>query len=638
MISGLVQQSRHRLRQWVLDPQVQRFGRLALHGLAGFCLSAASLEQGALPLAMGLVWACRGGAAILAALGGCLGYGVFWGQAGLQGLWWTGLSLVGVLALGDRRITREVPLLVPSIGMLILSAVGLGFQLLAADTTSVTLFLLRVALGGAAPWLFWSVRQKQDPVLRWLSWGLAALALAQIAPIHWLGLGFVTVGLMSVSSTFPCAAITGLALDLSQVTPVPMTAVAVLSWLLRFLPVLPGYVRGIAPGVIGLLLMRVTGVWDWYVLPGLLLGGVIGICLPAGRSALYRRGETGTAQVHLEMAAGVLAQTQQLLIQTQNPPVDTDALLKRAAEYACTGCSARSACRDAAKLGQLSGELLYKPLLSTLELPIRCRKSGRFLSQLQGAQEQLRAIRADRERQREYRTALVQQYGFLSQYLQSLSDTLGKREPYRENAFEPVIRIYGNRPREDNGDRCLHFSGSFGKHYIILCDGMGTGLGAVQAGKHAAQLLRQMLGCGFPPEHALESLNSLCALGERAGAVTVDLAQICLQSGKVTLYKWGAPASYLVSRDSTEKLGDTTIPPGLSTADTCQGICGGILRKEQMLVMVSDGLDAARVLPICRENSWHTPQELAGELLETAGGEGQDDATVVTVQLLSAKP
>ena len=637
MISGLVQQSRHRLRRWVLDPRVQRCGRLALYAVAGFCLSAASLEQGALPLVMGLVWACRGAAAVLAAAGGCLGYGLFWGQAGQQGLWWTGLSLTGVLLLGDRRITREVPLLVPSLGMLIPSAVGLGFQIWAGDTTAISLYLMRVALGGAAPWLFWKVRQQQDPISKWICGGLVSLALAQIAPVSWLGLGFMAVGAAGVGSAFPCAALVGLGVDLSGVSAVSMIAVAVLSWLVCLFSKIPRHIRGLAPGIIGILLMRISGTWDLAVLPGLFLGGMLGAFLPVmGKRDTYR-GETGAAQVHLEMAAGVLAQTQQILLETETAAVDTDALLRRAAECACSGCAARSSCRDAAKLRQLSGDLLQKPLLRLEELPIRCKKSGRFLNQLHNAQEQLRSIRADRQRQQEYRAAVVQQYGFLSRYLQDLSDTLARKETYRELTYTPVVQIYGNRRQADNADRCLHFSGSRGKYYIILCDGMGKGLGAVQAGKHAAELLQKMLCCGFPAVYALRSLNSLCALGERAGVVTVDMAEICLYSKQVTLYKWGAAASYLVSRRGAEKLGEITAPPGISVDGAGEDRCHLTLRREQMLVLVSDGLEAGKVLQICRGTSWLTAGGLAKELLGNATGEDQDDATVVTVQLIPAK-
>ena len=103
--------------------------------------------------------------------------------------------------------------------------------------------------------------------------------------------------------------------------------------------------------------------------------------------------------------------------------------------------------------------------------------------------------------------------------------------------------------------------------FAILCDGMGTGMGAVQEGRTAVSMLRRLLTAGYPAEHALQSLNSLCALRERAGAVTVDLLELELDTGKASLYKWGAAPSYLVRRSGTEKLGSATPPPGLSVTD-----------------------------------------------------------------------
>ena len=103
-----------------------------------------------------------------------------------------------------------------------------------------------------------------------------------------------------------------------------------------------------------------------------------------------------------------------------------------------------------------------------------------------------------------------------------------ERDTGREPAFQPLVTVYGNRRQADSGDRCGEFPGQGNTYYIILCDGMGTGPGAVQEGKQAAGLLRSLLRSGFPAEEALQSLNSLCALRERAGAVTVDLAKVCL--------------------------------------------------------------------------------------------------------------
>ena len=179
----------------------------------------------------------------------------------------------------------------------------------------------------------------------------------------------------------------------------------------------------------------------------------------------------------------------------------------------------------------------------------------------------------------------------------------------------------------------MDFSGVQNKYYIILCDGMGTGPGAVQEGRSAGILLRRMLVSGFPAEHALESLNSICVLRDRAAAVTVDLTEISLDTGKVTVYKWGSPASFLVGGGSVEKLGACTAPPGLMAVGGCQSRCSVTMGKSQTLLMVSDGIAEERVLEVCREQV--SPASLAQSLLKDA--EGEDDATIVTVRLTAAK-
>lgn len=632
MISSYVRQGHHTLRRWVLDPRVHRVARGAAHVLAGFCLSAASLEQGMLPLVMGLVWACRGWRAVLVAAGGMAGYGVFWNGAA-QGILWTGLALAGVLLLGERRISRDYPLLIPATGMLMVSAVGLGFQLFAGDTTSIPLYLIRVALGGAAPWLFGRWMQKREPVIAWFCWSLFALSLAQIAPVTWLGLGFVAAGAAAAGQAFPCAALTGLALDLAGITPVPMTAVTVLGWCVRFLPRYPRWAARLAPGCVGLLMMYICRKWDLIILPGLFLGGIAAGFFP-GEGKL-RRGETGAAQVRLELAAGVLEQTRQLLRDAPERFVDESALVLRSVSEACAGCSARDHCRDARRMQQLPGSILRKPLLAVEELPVRCKKGGRVLTELRRAQGQLRAIQADRQRQREYREAVAQQYDFLQSFLHTLSDELSRRETAAKAAYDPVVCVWGNRVSSRNADRCVQFAGIRNRYYIIMCDGMGTGSGAVKEAKTALAHLQKLLQSGFPAEHALQSLNSLCALRDRAASVTVDLTEVELDTGKAALYKWGAAASYLLTAAGAEKLGGASVPPGLSVTEPRQECCHFLLKRGQTLLMVSDGVEEAQVQELCHGQDSGNAAELAQKLLQT--GARQDDATVVSVQLLYAK-
>ncbi len=633
-IDSYVRRGKHTLRRWVVDPRVHTLLRGGGYLAAGFALSAASLGQGMLPLALSLVCACGGWSAVLTALGGALGYRVFWG-AEQQPLLWLAAGLCVALLLGQRRISREAPLLLPAVAGLIVASSGVLFQTLGAEDSPIALYLIRVGLAAGGAWLFDRVRKGRNPVLEWLASGLAVLALVQIVPVPWFSLGFFAAGALAVVGAFPAAAIAGLALDLAGVTPVPMTAVLVLSYLIRLLPRPLGWAGRLAPGVTYLLVMWLYGVWDILPLPALAVGAIVGGFLPVPGNVPHRRGETGAAQVRLELAAGVLAQTQQLLLESPEVPVDEDALVTRAAERACGSCPNRKGCKDSQRIAMLPGLLLHKPLLQTEELPIICRKSGRFLAELHRSQEQLRSIRADRERQKEYRAAVIQQYQFLSEFLQDLSDRLSRRTE-TVPVYSAQVAVFGNRPEDENGDRCLRFAGTEGRYYVLLCDGMGTGLGAVQEGRTAGVMLRRLLTAGYPAEYALRSINSVCALRDRAGAVTMDLAEIHLDSGKVCLYKWGAVPSYLISNLGAEKIGTASPPPGLSVTDDRERTERLSLRRGQLLVMVSDGVGEGDALRCCMEGAGKTPGEVAVAILTAGQASGQDDATVVTISLESA--
>ena len=168
---------------------------------------------------------------------------------------------------------------------------------------------------------------------------------------------------------------------------------------------------------------------------------------------------------------------------------------------------------------------------------------------------------------------------------------------------------------------------------MVLCDGMGTGLGAAQEAKAASEMLRKQLSAGFPAEYALRSLNSLCALSRRAGAVTVDLAEIRLDTGAVALYKWGAMPSYVVSRLGTEKIGTADAPPGLSVTEGRETVDRLSLRRGETLVMLSDGVGGEDALGRAAD-WWREPAgEVAAAVLETVDDEASDDATAVVVRL-----
>ena len=623
---------RSELKKLVADQRVRMLAKTAVHFGCGFVLSAASLAQRCQPFAMGLLCALTGIQALITALGAGIGYLLFWGSAGYQGLLWLGLALPVALLLGPRQIVHESVLLMSSIAALIVSASGLFFQLFLQDTTPVMAYLLRIFTGAVSARLFYVVRDRRDCVVDWLAEGIAVLALAQIVPFPGFSLGYVAAGLLAAGGSLPAAALAGLALDLSQVTSTPMTGILSLAYFSRMLPYGRKWISCAAPAAVYIIVMNLGGFTDFHPVWGLALGGLGAALLPPKPELRHRRGETGTAQVRLELMAGVLAQTQQLLVESPEIPVDEEAVLARAQARACGGCPCRKTCRE--RLEMLPQQLLHRPLTDTTSLPLSCKKPGRLILELRRGQEQLRSIRADRDRQAEYRAALVQQYQFLSLFMQQLADQLPRRaEKLRQN-FQPEIAVESSARENTNGDRCIWFVGTQCRYYVLLCDGMGTGIGAAQEGQDTASLLRQMLSAGFPAEHALRSVNSLLALRGRAAAVTIDLVELRLDSGRAAVYKWGAAPSLLIYEGLAEKIGTAGPPPGLSVANGRETVERLSLRRGEVLVLLSDGVDGEVVQRRIALHGQRPLERLAAEILESGTQDTDDDATVAVIRLV----
>ena len=632
-IETYVRVGRGNLRKWAALPRFRLAAKIGTCFLAGFTLSAVSLANVPQPLAMGLVCALSGWRALVAALGGSAGYLAFWGAAGYQGLCWMGLSLAAALKMEKRKILDESPYLMCALGGLIVSASGLGFQIWLGDKTAIPQYLLRIILGAAGTKLFELVRERRDRWADWAALGCVVLALSQIAPFGF-SLGYVAAGAIGVFAPLPAAALAGLALDLSQISRVSMTAVVTLSALARLMPMEKRWLRCSWPGVTYLLIMGLSGVRELTPFFGLTLGGWAAALLPDVPDRARRRGETGLVQVRLEMMAGVLSEMQQLLLEVAEIPVDGEALLLRTRERACGGCPNRKTC--AQRLERLPVEWLHSPLYEVSAVPGGCKKPGRMILELRRTQEQYRTLRADRQKQGEYRAAVIQQYQFLASFLRQQADGLTHRGDRQRQRFTPEAAVCSAGKEAANGDRCACFPGTGCRYYLVLCDGMGTGLGAAQEGQSAVSLLRRMLSAGFPAEFALRSLNALLILRGKSAAVTVDLAEIYLDSGRVTLYKWGAAPSWLLYDGTAEKIGTAMAPPGLSVMETRETVERLSLRRGEVLILVSDGMGLDGSLGRIGGCDALPPGELAAKLLEMGSQEREDDATVAAVRLIGS--
>jgi hypothetical protein len=344
---------------------------------------------------------------------------------------------------------------------------------------------------------------------------------------------------------------------------------------------------------------------------------------------LHRLKKQDLARQRLEQMGEVFLKTRQLIVEAEEIPIDEASLLARTRERACGGCPNRRSCHAPA---QLPRELLGLSLTENTTLPFSCRKPGRMVTEIRRTQEQHRLLKADRQRRREYRSAISQQYLFLAEYLREQSEQL-TRESKKERKFTPEVG-YAARSREvENGDKFRQFPGPGGRYFLLLCDGMGTGLGAAEEGSTAADLLQRMLTAGFPAEHALESLNSLLSLRGRAGAVTVDLAELSVETGDTVMYKWGAAPSFLLRAGTAEKIGTAGPPPGIRGWDIRERRERLSLGRGEWLILVSDGVDGEEIRRCSAAMKNLAAGEMAAKLLEAGAAGASDDATVAVVRL-----
>ena len=621
------------LRRLTLAPVLRSFLEWLGYGLAGFCLSAASLGNQPQPFCMALL--CAGLSGWLPAsyaLGSVLGYWFFWGSHGLQGIVWIAASLpVCLFAVQQKQVLH--PLLLPSLSALIVAASGVLFQSWQGDQTTIAIYLLRVALAFGSTVLVFLARAKRETAVDWIVLAIGVLALAQIAPLRFLNLGITAGALLVGLVPFPAVALAGLALDLARITPVPMTAVLCAASLLRLIPRLPRAWHYVVPTIVYTLVMALCGNIDLLPIPALLLGGIANTFVPRQTHFAHRRGETGFAQVRLEMAAQVLTQSRLLLQEDAEHPIDESALMIKAAERACSTCPCRKGCKELESAQKLPESLLHRPLIHVDDVPVTCKKRGRLMLELRRAQDQYRILKADRDRQEEYRSAVVQQYSFLSDYLQSLSDELPRRGSTAEQRYQPEVAVCSTGKEMANGDRCMWFAGTGCRYYLLLCDGMGTGIGAAEEAKAAGDMLRRLLTAGYPARYALRSLNSLCTLRGKAGAVTVDLAEIRLDNGKVSLYKWGAAPSWLLLPTGAERIGAFGPPPGISVTDTTESVDKLSLKRGETLIMVSDGVNAGAICQNAEALLGESTGSMPAKILEMGTQEGADDATAAVIRL-----
>ena len=598
METVLLRVKRGGARVWE-DPRLRALSAGAACFGGGLVLSGMQLWGRMQPAAVGLVTRFRGWRCCAAAAGCAAGYLLFWGRAGWQGAAW----VLGAFVLALLTPAKQSRLWLASLSICMVAGIGLLFGSGGLPLGGTVLVASLSAL--LAAW--------DSPLTKYLTWGAGVMALGCRSP----NLAALAGGFGAAALPLPGALAVSLGADLGSGWYFLTLGTSLNFYLSRIFPGKECY-RGVSLASSLILLMLITQNQRWTLLLLAVLGGWAGALVPLPAP---RRGRVGAAQVQLEGAARVLTRLQRQLLDWVSPPPDVAGLTEELRRDTCGVCPCRTGCMEQKGM---TAQMLEG------DAPFLCRKTAAVAGELNTARKMLRRMHLHRARQEEFRMALVQQYGFLADALRELSDRLPGQAARRCRCRVQVSARSRSKQAAD-GDRVAAFSAPGGKFYVLLCDGMGTGSEAAAESRETAGLVRQMLRSGLSPGAALGSVNSQLALTGRGGAVTIDLAELHPDTGRVFLYKWGAQPSWLIRRRKGTAVGAAGPPPGLGVTQGRESVSRIHLFPGDTLLLLSDGIATASAPAWAKIARDTPPGDLAAQILRTDAQ--PDDATAVVIRL-----
>ncbi len=635
-----VQAVGHRLRR--IEPLKTLLG-LVRDGALAYILSAAALKTSPIPICIGFIVNCNADwSSLVGAMGAALGYFHFWGgQAALEPLAGIIAALLGTAIFTGTEL-RERSWFLPALCTGITAALGFPFllnkpMLPAADLLD---YCFRALCAGAGAVIF---REPSIPPMRW---GAIILGLCQVSFGRVLDLGIAAssllVGLHGGMAGLSWALCCGLAIDLSGITKVMLTPVLCLSLLSDSLTGNGRRRHALTTTLWCVPFLYLSGTFEPVVPISLGAGGLASAFLPVEKKKVPR--PSPQIVQRLEQAAESMEYLENLLSQDRMPIYRGDIFLEQVIARACQGCSRREQCwimegeENRSKLKRCILPMLERRKVQPEDLPedfrSRCRRPDGMLRAMYDTMEDMRLRLQHEARQTESRKALEHQYAFLAWYLREAAQGLFLPRD-GEKQYEPDLGIgaRGKFGPHDSGDAVVHFPGPGSRYYVVLCDGMGAGVGAARESERATEILQGMLQAGYPAKAALETLNDLYVLRDTGGFSTADLLELHLDTGRGVLYKWGAAVSFLKHRRAVRLLGTAAPPPGVGIGETHRAeVIRLSLQRQEVVVLVSDGLDGEETQTKIADYTGHSTKALASLLV--AGPEIQeDDQTAVAVCL-----
>lgn len=392
------------------------------------------------------------------------------------------------------------------------------------------------------------------------------------------------------------------------------------------------------PDLLPLLCQCIAGAGLYLLLPEHLLPRLAQRAASVSRSAPSRE-EAATP------AAAFRAVYDSFFTDTTPPrPENPAVLFDRAAEQVCAGCLLRQDCWQTHYTDTYNAfndacpHLLQRGSACAEDFPLhftsRCLHFPRLLDALNDQLHQFLLRRT-------HRLQLEAAYQVAREQYAQMSEVLAVDAPAAAEPRFSCVTGTALRPRKGEtlcGDQTASFDAGSAA-YLLLSDGMGSGEAAHREAAMTVRLLKQFLQAGVEPSPALKTLNTALLLRcrEGGGFTTIDLARIDRATGAVTLYKYGAAASYFKKHGRVVRYAGSALPAGLEEASQQPETIRFTLPPGGWLVLLSDGVTAGDgdewVQDLLAGWEGSSPEELARRILTLSADHGglSDDCAVLAL-------
>jgi len=158
--------------------------------------------------------------------------------------------------------------------------------------------------------------------------------------------------------------------------------------------------------------------------------------------------------------------------------------------------------------------------------------------------------------------------------------------------FRPRIYTSQHSYKESKycGDNFKYFFDGLGKFYVILSDGMGTGISAAIDSTTSTEIMSHMLKSGIDIKSAVSIANSsLMVKSSGESLATLDILVLDLFEGRAEFIKAGAATTFLKIDNKVVKVLSNTLPIGIfPNIDIFKSIYK--ISEGDTILMVSDGV------------------------------------------------